>query len=711
MKPWEQYQAGGTDSAEGPWNQFAAPTVENAIKSTPKLGVHDVPVAPQRSGSTRFRDAFVESALGIPRGIEQLAVQGMASPETQAAHQQETDARRAVYNEDIGTLPGFAGAVVGSTVSGGALLGALGKLPRIGKSMQAALLPTSAGRGAALGATAGGLQPVASDESRGLNTALGGAGGTAGYGMSKGLQSVLDRMTGGRISEHLNKQALTKAADRFEISLDDAGKPIGINRDWANAIKTETGIDVDQLPPDAKREVVEYIARAIAAGNKVSPEEAARQALVESLPVPITRLTRGQRSQNFAQQDTEGVLANTEAGSVIRNLRQSQRDALAANVDAVVNPLGEASTPQQLGQRLREDLITQRQAANAQVRELYKRAETEAGGKIVQPDELVGFFAANEGLEGISELLTRAKALKIVSVGKDGELIANKVPLAKLNDLRRSATVVGSGADGSKGYFAGQTKGVIDDIVSREGGGAYSPAIAARREMGAMFDNNQGVGGIISKKGGKFGQDFQLADEKIFDRLVKTGSINDLDNFLKVATPDSQQALRATLGNQLRETMVSDVNGQTTVSLLALEREMKRIGPEKLKRILGDQTVMQLNQVVKAASILERKSPDMAGGSQTAARLANLGAMGWNILDKAANVVPVVGPAVAGVVKRGMKDASEARQVSKALKPISKELNSALNNQSPTVTNLNAIMSLMGGAALPGYLNESPAQP
>lgn len=698
MKPWEQYQQAAPQT-DGPWSQYGAPTLESAVAATPEVGAITVQTPPQRSGVTRFQDAFTESVLGIPRGVQQMAIQAGGSPEQIADNQIETDVRRDQYNKDLRTLPGFAGALAGQVVGGAGVFGLAGKIPRVGKAIQSAMLPTTVGRSAVLGGANAGLQPVTSDENRFANAGMGGAGGMAGYGMGKGLQSLLDRMTGGQISRHIAKREIDAAVERSGGQL--AHGPNGqvdVSSDTLDAALQDSGIRFAELPVDSQMLVKQYVAQAIATGGKVSPTEAAREALTKSLPVPIPNLTRGQRTQDYAQQDTEGVLANTSAGASIRNLRNNQRDLLAANVDKVIEPFGETVSPQLMGQQVRDEVLTKRKAAAAGVRALYQEAEGKAGGKIVQPTALVDFFDSNAGLEGIGELLNRAKALKIVSTDADGNLVANAVPLAKLNDLRRSATVVGGGADPTKGFFAGKTKGVIDDIVSQEGGDAYSAAIAARRKMGAEYDNNKGVGGLLKKSGGKFGQDFALADEKVFGQIIKQGSIADLKNFVNLS-PETLSQVRANLGGHLRETMVGEVNGTKTISLLALEREMAKIGPDKLKMILGDAAHAQLNQIVSAARLIERKQPDLAGGSQSAARLMNLSGMASGILERVAGAVPVVGNYAAA----GVKHAGEVAKTKAALAPTN--IPAELVRGSRAVKSRKALSTVLGSAALPSYQN------
>lgn len=709
MKPWEKYQqqADQQDVADqqeqGPWSSYQAQTMADRYAPENPVEVSGLPIA-DRTNADRFKSAFTQMALGIPDGVAQIGINTFGSPEMQREWQAKVDAERATLGEDMRTPAGFIGGMAGGVIGPGSMIGAASKIPRIGQALKASMIPTTAGRAAMVGGVAAGLQPVASDESRLVNVGLGTVGGLGGYGLGQGLGAVLNRMTGGRLAEVIEKKALANAAkENPSITVSEKGVP-SITKELREELLAGSGIDFDSLPKEAKATVSEYVARSVAAGGKISPVEAARQALTESLPVSIPNLTRGQRTQNFVNQNTEDVLANTDAGAPIRTLREAQRQGLKNNFDQFAGAFGEGSSPEMMGGVIRADILKSRQAAAANVRELYKQAEGEAGGKIVKPNALVEFFQANEGLEGIGELMNRAKALKIISVDAEGNMIANSTPLARLNDLRRSATLVGGGSDPTKGYFAGQTKGVIDDIVDTNGGQAYGVATAARRQMGTDFDNNQGVGQITKKKGGRFGQDFAVADEKIIDKLATTGSINDLKNYLKQASPEAKSALSATLAGRLRDKAVGEINGQPTISLVALEREVARIGPEKLKLMLGGTTYGQLKHVMQAAQLIERKQQAIGGGSQTAYSLENLKAAGLNLLDRAVGAVPG-GSIISGVVKVGAKQSANQKAVKEVLEPAKAQMQRELRSR--PLGNVNALMTLMGGAALPSYDNNS----
>lgn len=707
MKPWEQYQNTPAPEEQAPAAEQAGPWLEYQAMAGRLAPPNPVQVsglpASERTDSDRFKNAFTQMALGIPDGVAQLAINQFGSPGVKREWQAKVDADRLQLGDDMQHGSGMVGGLAGGVIGPGAMFGAATKLPRIGSYVSKAFMPTTLGRAAGVGAVASGLQPVASDESRLANAGLGAIGGMGGYGLGVGLSSALNRMSGGKLGELLERRAVSDAAKKSGGSL--AVSPEGqanVSREVLDAALRGSGIEFDSLPPQSQAQVANYVARSLAADGTISPAEAARQAIVDTLPVPINNLTRGQRTQNFVNQNTEDLLANTDSGAPIRAVREAQRQGLKQNFDNFAGM--NAQSPEQVGGVIRADLLKSRQNAAAGVRDLYAKAELEAGGKPVRPDALVDFFNANEGLEGIGELVNRAKALKIIDVDDSGALVANTVPLAKLSDLRRSATIVGGGSDPTKGHFAGQTKGVIDDVVGAEGGEAYKAAIDARRVMGERFDNNQGVGGLIKKKGGRFGQDYAVADEKVVDKLAVSGSINDLKNFMKEASPESKTQLASTLAARLRDKAVGEINGQPTISLVALEREVDRIGPEKLKMMLGADNYGQLRHIMQAAQLIERKQQAVGGGSQTAYGLANLKAAGLNLLDKVANVVPGGGVA-AGIVKGGAKLSADQKAVKEVLQPAKAQMERELRAR--PLRGVNALLTVMGGAALPSYDNYS----
>ena len=128
--------------------------------------------------------AMVDTA----RGIGQLT--GFTS-------QQEIDDAKRLDAPLMNTGAGIAGNIGGNLatmIAPGALLGAVGRaasLPKLVSAASSFLAPKTVLGGAALGAAMSGAQPVASDESRGFNTALGGVVGGLGTAGANAIGKAL----------------------------------------------------------------------------------------------------------------------------------------------------------------------------------------------------------------------------------------------------------------------------------------------------------------------------------------------------------------------------------------------------------------------------------------------------------------------------------------------------------------------------------------
>lgn len=148
--------------------QQAAPKKAAAERYDPTDGM---------SGAEKFLAGTGKAFVDTARGLGQLV--GLTS-------QEEVDAAKRLDAPLMDTGAGMAGNVAGNLatmVGPGAAVGAAGKIaaaPRVVNAARAALLPETIKGAAVSGAAMGGIQPVASDESRLLNMALGAAGGAAG---------------------------------------------------------------------------------------------------------------------------------------------------------------------------------------------------------------------------------------------------------------------------------------------------------------------------------------------------------------------------------------------------------------------------------------------------------------------------------------------------------------------------------------------------
>lgn len=136
----------------------------------------------------KFMAGAGKAIVDTGRGIGSLV--GLTS-------QQDIDEAKRLDAPLMDTGAGLAGNVVGNLatmVGPGAAVGAIGKvanLPRLVSAAGSFVAPQTIKGGAALGAGMSAIQPVATDESRGLNTALGGVVGGLGTAGANALGRLL----------------------------------------------------------------------------------------------------------------------------------------------------------------------------------------------------------------------------------------------------------------------------------------------------------------------------------------------------------------------------------------------------------------------------------------------------------------------------------------------------------------------------------------
>lgn len=695
MKPWEEYQQ---PAAKGPWDEYApAPAPQEKVSAL-------------RGDGENFLAGIGKGFVGTGRGIKQLGALvgntlGMVDDSTVDSVMADADEAKRLDAELMGTKAGFGGNVVGSiaatapafmfgAASAGTLNGMASTANAAGNTAMAAQLaraatvaskvsqavnPATYKGAAAVGAGMGLIQPVASDESRTMNVAGGAVGGVVGQKVGdlagRGVRAVADKF----------RQAVATIITRQSV-------------DGARQAAQAAGIDWSSLSHQGKLNMVQFVDDAIRANGTVSPQEAARQALLSGLPKPIQG-TKGQLSQDFYQQESESLLADIPmVGGKIRNMREGQRQLLVDNIDELAGRVGAPRLPsQKLGEVIRDDVSGKYGAAKAGVKALYKEADSVGGGNIVMTRDLADWFNANAGDEAADALLRRAVARKLVSVNPvNGAIEPQRAALRDIYELRKTAGIMAKDG-GSKGYIAGQMKGVVDDVFSREGGQAYAPAIAARRQLAQDFTDNRGVGQLLAKSN-SYRMDPLIPDEKVFDRIVG-GSEKDLLNYL--ARNPNTKPLQAEVIGRIRDT-VDDVNGKSVLKVNALEKTVEGIGRPKLTILLGKEQTAQIYSVLNAAKLLERRQPSIAGGSATATRLANLGQMLLRNVEK----LPVIGGPSA-TIARG---ATAAAQSKAATTPLQSTLKSSLGMLDPAYTTPRNALMLLGAGGVPALVQPKGAQ-
>lgn len=674
------------------------------LRMTMAQGEKPAPVTDSMTRGDKLLSSIGRGFVSTGRGIQQAGAGignylGMVDDSTMAGIDrritQARDDDAALMDTGLGmtgnvvgsiaaTAPLFMlpGAVEGTavnlaaTATNAARAAQLAKLAATAGKVSSVINPATYKGAATVGAGLGALAPVAEGEDRLVNTGAGAVGGLAGRAVAGGVGNAI-----GYASKLSGRQMpVTPITVSVYTQAQSAAESAGIN--WG------------AMDNAAKRKIIQAVQQSLMTKGAVNPQEAARQAVLSSLPKPIQG-TRGQVGQEYAQQDRESVLADIPViGSKIRAMREGQRELIAQNLDEFGRSVGATPmTAQKGGELVRADLVGKRNAVKSGIKALYDDADEVAGGTVVSPQGIANWFNDNAGDETAASLLTAATRRGIVAVDENGVVQPLPSTLRDIYSLRKRAGVYAKDP-GSVGHVAGTMKGAIDDIFDESGGQPYKAAAAARRQMAVQFDDNRGVGQIVSKSK-SYGQDWRVPDQDVFQRLVVNGSEADLKNYLRLA-PDTSP-IKSEIVSRIKGAGIEDINGVKVLKLGALEREVDKIGPEKLKMLLGKDGTAQIYKIIEAARILEKKQPSLAGGSQTASRLMSLGQLLINGLDK----IPVIGGAASG----GAKVILSSAGAHQATTPLQEAMQAAIIQNSPLVSGIRNTGVRAGGSTLPAWLN------
>lgn len=370
----------------------------------------------------KFAAGAGKSVVDIGRGIKQLT--GFGS----AAEQDEVNAQDA---ELMDTGAGVAGNIAGTlatTLLPASLIGRGAQAVNLTRSARAAnafVNPTTYRAAAGAGAVQGALQPVATDESRGMNMLTGAALGVAAQGAANGI---------GRIAQPI-RNAMSKEDAAAVSVLDKAGVPL----------------DAVQRSGSKTAEVVK---RAVDDNPFTGPGQ---KAFAEKQRTAFTRAVL-----KTIGEDADAATADV-MGTAQKRIGQVFDDVAERN-------------PIRYDEKLHSDLI---------------RVYSQAAKELTSPDAKV----INNQLADIFD-----KATGGMSESRDGRIIGKAYQNIK-SSLDRIIT-----DGGSKGYWAGQMKDVLEEALQRSANGddlkALKQARTQYRRMkqieGAI--DNEGAGAISPAK-------------------------------------------------------------------------------------------------------------------------------------------------------------------------------------------------------------------
>ena len=654
------------------------------------------------------------------RGIKQLGILagntiGRVSDE---AVDKSFEREREVAEQDQALMDTTAGKVgygvglIGTAVTPGVVLKGAGLaakgagLAATGAALDTAgtavLAPQTYKGAMALGATQGALLPSDSYEGKVLNVGIGAGAGAAG------------QLVGNTIGKGLNKVQVAQIAKKeAEAIAQGQTLPPVLDRN-IQVLLNANGIDVGRMARETQRGIQNVVNNS----KNITPESIVRIARAESLKEPV-KLTQGSALGDFKQQQAESILERLPQGVSIRVARDDANAALVKNLEGVTESQGaKASNPYEMGKSIQESLKKGADVNMAKIGKMYDNANAQGQQNLVDPTPIIkGLMNNIDSIRAggetavpsntIANTLKRLGLMKVNQITGDFEPTGNLMTAQQAMELYKAANRSFKKGDPSSIHMGDVKRGIIDALDQTPAGDLFKQATNAFKNHARTYDDPKLVSALL-----KVGADDtpEIAAEKIFDRIVMKGSIDDINNLKKVILTsdksvrqqglDSLKNMRAATSNYLLEKsfMGNAINetGERVVSGSNLINAVKQLGGGgsakneelgwlKIKAIMGPKATQELKNIASVSLDATRKVRGAAETSGTAERLISLlGSMPLNIGKP---VQLVANAAMTGIKNEGQRQ--EAKQavnavtelMKKKAKPIPTALGAASSGQ------------------------------
>jgi hypothetical protein len=377
------------------------------------------------------------------------------------------------------------------------------------------------------------------------------------------------------------------------------------------------------------------------------PIEQVRTQQAQDLPVPI-QLTKGQAAKDFEQQRFERETAKmNDIGDPIRQRYTEQNLQLQQNLDSFIDATGttlpETSFMLETGQLIDKAIRSKAAQDKTRIRAAYKEAEK--AGELNNPVDLSDLAAyINENRAGRTSapiLNTIADEILVQEVGSgridDGSLQIGDITLGQAEKLRQSINKFAKDTDPNDLRVASELKQIIDQSTENAGGDIYRRARTLRRQYADQYENIGIIRDILGKKRGS--DDRKIATENIVNKVVFSGSVDDLNNVRKTlqtqgaegmaAWKEMQAATLRQIRDEATKNMARDQNGNPIVSAAGLNRIVTSLDKNgKLEKLYGKKGAEQIKLLNDVAKDILISQPGTVNSSNTSTALLAVLEMG-----------------------------------------------------------------------------------
>ena len=505
----------------------------------------------------------------------------------------------------------------------------------------------------------------------------------AGVGGAIGVSAELLFPVIGRLGRKIF-QKVKGVAPRGAI-IDAAGKP---TQEFSDALQ-EAGMSFEDLTEDAANLVT-------AQKPGADPEQVARAAMFRESGVPATK---GEITQDFAQQATEQRLLETaedKAAEPLRQFKLKQSEAVKASLRDV---FGQDVGAEETGQAIKDVLEGRKKALRTQKNELYNQA-AEAGKdvgsvpiftdkikEVLPDDDLLEDLAitAPQSIRSLDQILTKYGLKEPTEEMTEAGFTPTPLTVKNFERFRKTLNAISKGDQtGAAGVAINPIKNALDSevdelatVLERQGvdKSIIEPLSEARqtvRQLKTEFSPQSVVGNITGVK--KDGVTPIVEASKVYDKIAsRAAPVENVRKLVKSLSrsPQGDQALASLQATTILDlidagfgTESRKISGVKTFNPIAFKRRLNNIGMDKVNTIFKNNkaSLKKLKNIEKIASELVPPSGAVPKGSASVILdlMNSLGLAG--ISTKIPGGALLVGAAkkIAEPVKTGM-------EVSKAL--------------------------------------------
>lgn len=482
---------------------------------------------------------------------------------------------------------------------------------------------TTAGKyasAAAIGAATGGMQPVATGDSRAANAVSGAVGGLAGQAagdaIGAGVRLVKNAASGGK-NAAAGAAILSKALDDAGIKREDLSKPV-----------------LDSLEAEVKK--------AVAAGGALDEAALRRKLDFTALGLQPRQSWITRDPQQFANEHTLAGLNGV--GKPLADIESNNNAALIANMNkagaAGSNASFEGGGDYAMGNAIHQPLLRMVDSAKAHVSNLYKQAE-DMNGRPIEMDHVFftqragdlidksgkNYFLPDEFKTIANDIASGKYPLTVGTAEQIKTALATASRSAKDGNAREAmramrqaleeTPIIGESLPGSALAIPGQVQPGAGSL-GQDTINAFRQARNANRTLMGTVESSPAVKDVFEG----------IEPDRFFQKHVVGANVNDLKktaDFLK-QDPQAFEQVRSDIVGYLKNKALNGASDEVgKFSQSGFNKALDKFGKEKLSAFFSPEEIGMLQRIGRVASYMQvQPAGARVNNSNTAAQVANV---------------------------------------------------------------------------------------